>query len=463
MLNFCFSRYATEMGLQLHNQSRRYMIATSEISFEISDASPKLPLPCRHLIVAEVLIASIAMESTAGSSLSLCPSFFTGALDLRCLRRLKEKKSFMSALLLLEGFCFSDASPSPESSSSSSTFSSCVPAAVLSSRMGSGDWLKTIIHRKKTKKATVSSNSQSNGFKLKNQASDHPNKLLNNGAENGNIVDGVTAEAAAAIRIQTSFRRFRARKTLRSLKRKERLQDLTHRNSVQKQISNTLRHVQLWSKIQAQIRTRRTMMVVEGRIRQKKQENQLKLEAKLQDLEIKIKELNIGTGVESLILSSQQVEWNGGTETKEEIIARIQQREEAAVKRERAMAYAFSHQWRASSGINQGPFVYELAKGNWEWSWVDKWIAAQPWETRPSAQSQVKPALKANKNTNPSTQTVPTSSKLANTDAKVSIKKPPKQPDEDTTLKIINTARLRSKCGTSKQEEQPSQGGELVT
>ncbi|XP_042393016.1 protein IQ-DOMAIN 9-like [Zingiber officinale] len=308
--------------------------------------------------------------------------------------------------------------------------------------MGSGDWLKTIIHRKKTKKATVSSNSQSNGFKLKNQASDHPNKLLNNGAENGNIGDGVTAEDAAAIRIQTSFRRFRARKTLRSLRRKERLQDLTHRNSVQKQISNTLRHVQLWSKIQAQIRTRRTMMVVEGRIRQKKHENQLKLEAKLQDLE---------------------VEWNGGTETKEEIIARIQQREEAAVKRERAMAYAFSHQWRASSGINQGPFVYELAKGNWEWSWVDKWIAAQPWETRPSAQSQVKPALKANKNANPSTQTVPTSSKLANTDAKVSIKKPPKQPDEDTTLKIINTARLRSKCGTSKQEEQPSQGGELVT
>jgi hypothetical protein len=39
-----------------------------------------------------------------------------------------------------------------------------------------------------------------------------------------------------------------------------------------------------------------------------------------------------------------QVEWCGGSDTMEEILSRIQQREEAAVKRERAMAYAFSHQ-----------------------------------------------------------------------------------------------------------------------
>ncbi|KAF2303246.1 hypothetical protein GH714_015791 [Hevea brasiliensis] len=65
-------------------------------------------------------------------------------------------------------------------------------------------------------------------------------------------------------------------------------------------------------------------MVMEGRLRQKKLQNQLKLEAKLHDLE---------------------VEWCGGSDTREEILARIHQREEAAVKRERAMAYAFSHQW----------------------------------------------------------------------------------------------------------------------
>lgn len=39
-----------------------------------------------------------------------------------------------------------------------------------------------------------------------------------------------------------------------------------------------------------------------------------------------------------------QVDWSGGSETMEEVLARIHQREEAAVKRERAMAYAFNHQ-----------------------------------------------------------------------------------------------------------------------
>lgn len=38
------------------------------------------------------------------------------------------------------------------------------------------------------------------------------------------------------------------------------------------------------------------------------------------------------------------MDWCGGPETMEEILSRIQQREEATVKRERAMAYAFSHQ-----------------------------------------------------------------------------------------------------------------------
>lgn len=46
-----------------------------------------------------------------------------------------------------------------------------------------------------------------------------------------------------------------------------------------------------------------------------------------------------------------QVEWCGGSETIEEALARIHQREEAAVKRERAMAYAFNHQvqWMLSA------------------------------------------------------------------------------------------------------------------
>ncbi|PKI61817.1 hypothetical protein CRG98_017794 [Punica granatum] len=102
-----------------------------------------------------------------------------------------------------------------------------------------------------------------------------------------------------------------------------RLQILTQNNTVKKQAATTLGYLHCWSKIQSNVRARRLCMVTEGQIKQKKLENQLKLEAKLHDLE---------------------VEWCGGAETMEEILGRIHQREEAAVKRERAMAYAFNHQ-----------------------------------------------------------------------------------------------------------------------
>ena len=37
-------------------------------------------------------------------------------------------------------------------------------------------------------------------------------------------------------------------------------------------------------------------------------------------------------------------EWNDGTQSKEQIEARQQNKQEAAMRRERALAYAFSHQ-----------------------------------------------------------------------------------------------------------------------
>lgn len=65
-----------------------------------------------------------------------------------------------------------------------------------------------------------------------------------------------------------------------------RLQNLVGRDSVKNQASTTLSHLHSWTKTQAQIRTRRAHMVMEGRLRQKKLENQLKLEAKIHDLEV---------------------------------------------------------------------------------------------------------------------------------------------------------------------------------
>ncbi|KAL5096812.1 hypothetical protein RYX36_001139 [Vicia faba] len=181
---------------------------------------------------------------------------------------------------------------------------------------------------------------------------------LANGNQNENLA---SVETTAATRIQTAFRAYKARKALRRLKGFTKLKNLTQGYSIQKQASTTITYLHSWSRIQGEIRARRICMVTEDKIRRKKQESQLKLEEKLHDFE---------------------VEWSGGPETAEETLGRIHQRGEAAVKRERAMAYAFSHQWRANSSQSQVLGSYEFGRANWGWSWKERWIAARPWESR---------------------------------------------------------------------------------
>ncbi|XP_061357642.1 protein IQ-DOMAIN 9-like [Gastrolobium bilobum] len=232
--------------------------------------------------------------------------------------------------------------------------------------MGSGDWFKTIIRLRRSK----------DGRSKKAKGTLTPEKLSalksNNytGKESSGLANGfrsenlVSVETIAATRIQTAFRAYKARKALRRLKGFTKLKILTQGYSVKKQAGTAITYLHSWSKIQAEIRARRICMVTEDKIRRKKLESQLKLEAKLHDLE---------------------VEWSGGFETMEEVLGKIHQREEAAVKRERAMAYAFSHQWRANSSQSQVLGNYEVSKANWGWSWKERWIAARPWESRVSS------------------------------------------------------------------------------
>ncbi|CAN1166138.1 Protein IQ-DOMAIN 9 [Linum perenne] len=268
--------------------------------------------------------------------------------------------------------------------------------------MGSGNWIKTMMNMKKGKngypkqlKGSTPS-SKSNGFKLKKVSASSADFHAKSRVLN------IPVEDLAATHIQTAFRAYRARRALRRLKGTVRLQSRTKHQSIVKQATSTLNHLHLWSNMQSQIRTRRQFMVTEGRSRQKKLDNQLKLEAKLHGVE---------------------VEWNSGGETMEEILARIHQREEAAVKRERAMAYAFSHQWRAN--CNQSLGGYEVGKANWGWSWMDRWIAVRPWESRVPVKpttispkkSQNRQANKVGKIATPPSANKTTSSKLSNGNA----------------------------------------------
>ncbi|KAF5177091.1 Iq-domain [Thalictrum thalictroides] len=268
--------------------------------------------------------------------------------------------------------------------------------------MGSGDWFKTIISLKKSKKERSKQGKGSSETEKSNGFNELSHEKSSNGAANTGVY-GRPVEDIAAIRIQTAFRRYKARKHLRRLKGVVRFKVLAERQSVTKQASTALAYINSWSRIQSQIRARRQCMVTEGRIRQKKLENQMKLEAKLQELE---------------------VEWCGGSDTMEEILGRIQQREEAAVKRERAMAYAFSHQWRANSSPYQGKTAYELG-ANMGWSWMERWIAARPWESRLLDQS-ISPkkvqSKQVGKHKSPTGIKVPVSVKPALSNGKAAVK-----------------------------------------
>lgn len=76
------------------------------------------------------------------------------------------------------------------------------------------------------------------------------------------------------------------RKAIRRLRGTVKFQGAIEAYSVNDQVAATLKHIHSWSRIQSEIKARRLCMVTEGRLKQKKIQNQLKLEAKLHDLQV---------------------------------------------------------------------------------------------------------------------------------------------------------------------------------
>uniref|UniRef100_A0A1D1YZ25 Protein IQ-DOMAIN 14 n=1 Tax=Anthurium amnicola TaxID=1678845 RepID=A0A1D1YZ25_9ARAE len=173
------------------------------------------------------------------------------------------------------------------------------------------------------------------------------------------------ARENAAIKIQTAFRGYLARKALRALRGLVKLQALVRGRAVRRQTSATLKRLQSLIKIQEQVRAHR--IHISGDDRDSEGKEHMHLTSK--DL-----------GGRSIKRNDKQ--WEGSSLSKKAIDAILINRQEAAFKRERAMEYAYSQQRNMNPCRHSLCTAKELETDRMSprLSWLEQWVETQPWD-----------------------------------------------------------------------------------
>ncbi|XP_002440157.1 protein IQ-DOMAIN 1 [Sorghum bicolor] len=167
----------------------------------------------------------------------------------------------------------------------------------------------------------------------------------------------------AAVRIQTAFRAFLARRALKALRGIVRLQALVRGRLVRKQLAVTLKCMHALLRVQERARERRARSSADGHGSQG------------QDA------LN---GRASSIKDAME-QWCDHQGSVDDVRSKLHMKHEGAAKRERAIAYALSHQPRGSKHKGRPSSPASCVRShepNHDLSYLEGWMATKPWETR---------------------------------------------------------------------------------
>ncbi|KAL5143402.1 Protein IQ-DOMAIN 14 [Glycine soja] len=189
------------------------------------------------------------------------------------------------------------------------------------------------------------------GQRKENSEESQPVKTRNGAPQSTYQCQREIKESAAAIKIQTAFRGYLAKKALRALKGIVKLQAIIRGRAVRRQAMSTLKCLQSIVSIQSQVCARRLQMV-EGRCDYSENED-------MQDSKDKIIRMD----------SNSERKWDESTVLKEEVDTSCTSKKETILKRERIKEYSFNHRRSAES---------ERSKVNGRWRyWLEQWVDTQ--------------------------------------------------------------------------------------